>query len=327
MSSFKDLLDQINDELEEAPEEQSKETLDLGDDALPLSDQTANDMLMHRDSHFGGKFQFMREYYLEEGVGAHPDFEVEDIKELAEFEEKIEADLAPLSLSKVEQGKVKSSQRMYTALRKIHEISQDENSIPTLLVDLILTEEEDPKDEIARLSKNEKSIPYLLEILQTDEFFDPIFPGYGRTPLHVAACLGKMKASKAIIPLFENMSLQNFSFEEASILALKTIGDEAFEFLIKVLNNTPITQDNEKASIALMGFGENEQFAKSSLKLLQGLEVLSNLNFSVQLILSCMGLKETKDMEAFLALEGNIPPALGPDFQYVSSQMKRSMKD
>jgi hypothetical protein len=326
-SSFKDLLDKINDELEEDFEEESKETLDLGDDALPLSDQTANEILMHRDSHFGGKFQFMREYYLEEGIGAHPDIEIEDIDELAEFEEKIGTDIAPLSLSRVELLKVKHAQRMYDALKKIHSISQDENSIPTLLADLILTEEEVPKAEIERLAQNEKAMPYLLEILQTQELFDPIFPGYGRTPLHAAACLGKMKVEKAIIPLFESMREENFIYEEAAILALKSIGEKAFDFLLKVLSNTPLTHDNEKAAIALMGFGDNEKFAKASLKLLKEFEALSRLNLSVQLILACLGLKDKEDIESFLTLKGSIPAALGPDFQYVSSQLKRRIRD
>ncbi len=323
MSSFKDLLEQINDELEEAPEEQSKETLELGEDALPLSDQIANDMLMHRDTHFGGKFQFMREYYLEDGVGVHPDFEVEEIDQLAAFEENIGQDLAPLSLSTIELQKVKTANRMYQALRKIHSISQDKNSIPTLLVDLILTEEQTPKREIDLLAQNEKALPYLLELLNTYEFFDPIYPGYGRTPLHVASCLGQMGSEKAIIPLFEGMKAENFVYEEACILALKAIGQPALDFLLKVLNNTPLTQDNEKAAIALMSFGENEPFAKSALKLLQGFEALGNFNLSVQLILACLGLQDSEDIEAFLKLEGSIPSMLGPDFQYVSSQLKK----
>jgi len=208
MSSFRDLLEQINDELEEAPEELSKETLELGEDALPLSDQIANDMLMHRDTHFGGKFQFMREYYLKEGVGIHPDFEIEDIDQLATFEQDIGQDLAPLSLPKTELGKVKTANRMYQALRKIHSISQDKNSIPTLLVDLILTEEQIPKREIDLLAQSEKAFPYLLELLNTHEFFDPIYPGYGRTPLHAAMCLGQMGSEKAVVPLFEGMKLK-----------------------------------------------------------------------------------------------------------------------
>ncbi|MCH9634104.1 MAG: hypothetical protein S4CHLAM7_08460 [Chlamydiae bacterium] len=323
MSSFRDLLEQINDQLEEAPEEFSKESLELSEHSFLLSDQNANEMLMHRNTHFGGKFSFMREYYLEEGVGVQPDIELEEINKLASFEKSIGQDLAPLSLSAQELEKVKTAKKMYDALQKISSISKDPNSIPTLLVDLILTEEEVPKDIIASLAKQEKALSYLVELLNTEEFFDPIYPGYGRTPLHVATCLGQMKSSKAIIPLFESMKQENFIYEETAILALKEIGQEALDFLLKVLNNTPFTLDNEKAAIALMSFDENEDFAKSALKLLQGFQALGNFNLSVQLILGCLGLKDAKDIKAFLELEKNIPVMLAPDFQYASSQLKK----
>lgn len=322
MSSFRNLLEQICDELEAPEEEFSKESLELADDSLPLSDQVANDILMHRNTHFGGKFQFMRDYYINEGIGTHPDFDVEDIDELATFESKIGQDLAPIVLSKVEQDRVKAALRMYQALRKIHAVAQDPESVPSLLVDLILSEEEEP-GEIEKLAQHEKAMPYLLELLTTDEFFDPVFPGYGKVPIHAAKAMGKTKSPKAIIPLFENMREENFMYEEAAILALKEIGQEAHDFLLGVLTQKPITLDNEKAAIALMSFEKSEPFGKAALKMLQDFEVLGNFNLSVQLILACLNLKEPKDIESFMSLKANIPVALEPDFQYVSSTLKR----
>lgn len=322
-SSFIDLLEQINEELEEAPEEFSKECLELSDDSLPLSDQIANEILMHRNSHFGGKFEFMKEYYLEEGIGVQPDIELEEIIELEQFEAQIGQDLAPIALSKPEIEKVKCSLRMYRALQKICSISQDVNSVPTLLAELILTEEASPTSEMGKLSKTEKALPYLFELLKTEEFFDPVFPGYGRTPLHVATILGEMGSEKAIIPLFESMKSDQFMYEEAAILALKKIGAPAFDFLMNVLKKSPITQDNEKAAIALMSFENKEPFAKLALEMIQQFEVLGHFNLAVQLILACLDLKDPKDIQDFLKLKDQIPKALDPDFHYVSSQLKK----
>lgn len=325
MSSFKDLLEQINQELEENPEEFSKESLELSEDALPLSDQNANDILMHRNSHFGGKFDFMKEYYMEEGIGAHPEIELEQINELALFEKQIGQDLAPLSLSKTELEKVKCSIRMYRALQKICNLSQDVNSIPTLLADLILTEEAEPISEINKLAQIEKALPYLVELLNTEEFYDPVFPGYGKAPFHAARCLGKMKSEKAIIPLFESMKAEHFLFEEKVILALKEIGQKAYDFLLSVLVKTPITHDNEKAAIALLSFGETEPFAKEALKLLQDPEVVNNFQLAMHLILACLGLKDKQDVELFLSLAEKLPKSLDPDFTYVSKTLKKAL--
>lgn len=326
MSSFKDLLEQINEELEET-EEFSKESLELSEHSLPLSDQVSNDILMHRDSHFGGKFEFMREYYLEEGTGALPDFDLEKINELARYEREIGQDIAPLLLTQSELEKVKCSIRMYRALQKICNLSQDVNSIPSLLADLILSEEAEPISEIKRLARNEKALPYLVDLLQTEEFYDPVFPGYGRAPLHAARCLGEMGSEKAIIPLFENMKADNFASEEKIISALKQIGEQAFNFLLEVLVKTPLTEDNEKAAIALMGFGETEAFAQAALSLLKKPEVLSQFNLAVQLLLACVGLKNENEIESFLALEKSIPSTLQIDFFYVSKQLKKKLKD
>ncbi len=326
VSSFIELLEQINEELEETPEEFSKESLELSEESLPLSDQVANDILMHRNTHFGGKFEFMKEYYLEEGIGVQPDFELDEIIELEQFEAQVGQDLAPLALSRSEISKVKCANRMYKALQKICNLSQDANSIPTLLADLILTEDNKPQSEIRKLSQIEKAQPYLFELLKTEEFFDPVFPGYGRTPLHVAAILGEMGSEKAIIPLFESMKSDHFMYEEAAILALKKIGCPAFDFLMGVLQKSPITGDNEKAAIALISFEEKEPFAKVALQMLHNFEVLGHFNLSVQLILACLDLKLSEDIQGFLSLKDQIPIALAPDFQYVSSQLKKRIQ-
>lgn len=325
MSSFKELIKQVSDEPLIIDEQEGYANLDHDADLLPLPDDIANLILMHRNAHFGGKFSFMLDYYRNDGVGCCTEFDFYSIKKLADIEEKLGYDLASTRLSPTEHEQVFNVLQLYQGLRKLHSISQDAGSIPSLLADLILTEENDPKLEIEQLSKQEKALPYLLDILKSEEFLDPLFPGYGRTPSHIAQILGKMKTEKAIIPLFESMKAENFQHEEAVISSLKEIGQPAFDFLMTVLKNQPINIDNEKAAICLTSFGENEPFALVALELLQNFHVFNWPNLVVHLILACLGLEKKKDIETFLSFKGQWPHQYGPDFQYVSSKLKKKV--
>lgn len=324
MSSFKQLLEQINDQ-DELQAELSKEHLQYSEDFLPLEDGIYNDIIMHRNVHFGGKFEFMHEYYQGEGPAIQPDFELSQIEKLAVMEQKMGQDIAPFSLTETEVEKVHDAIKFYQALRKLHSISQDKTSIPTLLVDLILSEDNLPQEEIDNLAKNEKAITYLIDLLNCEELFDPLFPGYGKTPQHVARALGKSKSIKAIEPLFHNMKEDNFIHEEAVILALKEIGEPAYDFLIKVLKSTPVAVDNEKAAIALLSFDDQKEFAIEALKLLEQFEVFNHPSLCVQLMLACLGLEDKNSITTFLNLKDNLPNFLQPDFQYVSSKLKKAL--
>ncbi len=322
MSSFKELIKQISDE-EPIDMPAGHEEYYYDADLLPMSDDIANLILMHRNAHFGGKFAFMLNYYENEGPGCSSDFDHLTINKLAIIQEKMGQDLALCRLSATEHEQVKNVLQIYQGLRKLHSISQDSTSIPSLLADLILTEEHNPQKEIDLLAQNKKAAHYLIDILKSEEFLDPLFPGYGKTPTHVAKCLGQMQSEKAIIPLFESMKAEHFLHEEAAILALKNIGAPAFDFLMNVLKKQPFTRDNEKAAICLTSFDENETFALTSLEILQNFQVLNLPNLVVHLILACLGLKEEKDIEVFLELEKQMPNAYAPDFQYVSSKLKK----
>ncbi len=324
MSSFTELLKQINETDPKNEETVSPSTFEDNIEFLPIADDIATQILLHRNAHFGGKFEFMIQYYQNEGVGCSLDFSLKDIEKLAHYQNQLQQDLALFKLSEQEHLEVKSITELYKGLRKLLSISQNEQSVPKLLADLILTEEIDPQEEIEQLIKNERTIPYLVEILKTEDFKNPLFPGYGKAPTHAAKCLGKMKAEKAIIPLFESMQLEDPIFHEEVVLtALTDIGKPAFEFLMNVLKNQPITQDNEKAAICLVHQGENEAFAKESLKLLQNFLCLNFPNLVVHLILGCLGLTEKEDIEKFLALKSQLPALFDPDFHYVSTRLKK----
>lgn len=322
MSSFVDLLKQLNDPKPASLEKEAHPHND-NHEQFPLSDNYESQIIMHRNAHFGGQFSLMIDYYRSENVGAVLDCDLKSIQKLAKLEEKLHEDIAPLRLTLEEMEKVDKVLELYQGLKKLHSQSQNENSIPTLLTNLILTEEEIPEHEIEALSASEKALPYLLDILKTEEFYDPLYPGYGRTPMHVANCLGKIKSEKAIIPLFESMHFDNFNYEESAISALVQIGKKAFDFLLQVLQNQPFTLDNEKAAVCLINFKESQALAQTCLKLLQNFECLNYPNLVVHLILGCAGLKDKKDIELFSNLKNQLPAMYSSDFQYIYSKLKK----
>ena len=57
-------------------------------DNTPLVEAEAIDILMHRDAHFGGRFDIMIEVYSKEKAGAVLDVSCEEIERLAQMEKR-----------------------------------------------------------------------------------------------------------------------------------------------------------------------------------------------------------------------------------------------
>ena len=106
-----------------------------------LTDSLDTQILMHRDAHFGGKFEFMIDYYTKGGKGVQPDFELERIQTLADTERRTGQNLSPLFLSGVEAEKVASARAAYKSLRDLYETKKKSSHLPALIADLILSEE------------------------------------------------------------------------------------------------------------------------------------------------------------------------------------------
>ncbi len=315
MSSFHDLLRQIRYE-EEAEQEESF-------DEFPLLDEPIHHILMHRDIHFSGKFDYMIDYYRQDGVGIDPEIEISEILKLRDMEKKFGKNLSDELLSPYEKEKIRNAKKAYEGLEKLSEIATSDVSLPSLLTDLILTEEEVPEKEIARLaSYGDKALPYLVNLLTSDEFYDPLYPGYGRAPIHVADCLGKIGKEEAIVPLFESLGKDCFSYEETVLSALKNIGEKAETFLYGVLAKKPVGKDNALAASALTAFPDQKTFAQKSLQLLRDDEVMKEISLAVHLLSACTELTEMSDVKLFIEMEGRVPNALTADFRYVLSKLK-----
>lgn len=301
---------------EEEFDEENEESSELSSD---LTDEIDHQILMHRDAHFGGDFKVMLDYYsLDTHIGIHPDFDFERIAYLADVEKEIGQDLAPLVLTGVEAESVAHSRRAYEKLKEIYSLEEETNPIPRLLADLVLSEEEEPLQEIeAIVDESERIVPDLLALIKSDEMYDPLFPGYGYAPYLACMCLGKIGAAEAVVPLFEMLS-RPIVFDELVILeALYEIGEAAKKFLINVVRSRPLTQDNSNAAFALTVFSNDLKVAVACLEQLQDPIVQDKPLLRVYLLSNCEALKGTNYRDALVKLseDTQVPSDLRSEVQ------------
>lgn len=288
---------------------------------IPLSFEVDHEILMHREVHFGGSFPLMIQYYEKHGKGVNPNFELKQIQALAEIEKESEQNLAAMVLTAAEAERVHKAKEAYQNLKELYEKDEYKGSITLLIADLILTEEEEPKNEMeAIIAEQDEIVPALLELLQADDFFDPLFPGYGQAPYLAAKCLGEIGDKRAIIKLFETVHERDFFDDDIAFKALKAIGKPAKEFLLKVLHGTPYNSDNERAAIALIQFKDDEEVATNCLQLLQQVNVRKEPIFATYLAFVCEGLQNPKDRKQFsdLVNDPDTPDQLKNDIKSIA---------
>lgn len=289
---------------------------------FPLIDAIDHEILMHRDAHFGGQFSIMLDYYRKEGggKGVQPEFDLPRIERLAELEGQLKQNLAALFLAAPEMQKVADSRLAYQGLKAIYEIKKPKNNYPVLIADLILSEEEEPKAEIAAIAaEKDKIVPALIDLLRSEELYDPLFPGYGQAPFLVVQCLGLIGDKRAIISLFEALGESDFFADDQIIKALKAIGQPARDFLLQVLKGRPLNEDNEKAAIALIAFKDDEEVANYCFDLLQESVIQKDPCLPTYLVLACSGLKDPVRRQAFkvMSKDSNYSSLLREDIKGV----------
>lgn len=274
--------------------------------SFPLIDRNDHEILMHRDAHFSGSFSLMLNYYREEGKGAQPEFEIKRIELLKSMEEKSQQNLSDLFLDEEEKEEVKRAKEKYLYLRELYE--NKTSGLPILIADLIFSEDIDAKEEINKLlAKGKDAVPLLIDLLSQDEFYNPLYPGYGHAPAHAATCLGKLQDPKAIPALFEALGRSDFFTEDAILEALQNLGNPAKEFLIKTLRREPFTKDNENAAIALLSFPIDEALSQIFLEVLANPSSHKRPHFTSYLILGCEALKNAEQQDLFKNLAKVLP--------------------
>lgn len=291
------------------------------EEGLPMANAQDQEILKHREVHFGGKFDVMLDYYINEGKGVNPEFDLERIHTLAKMEKEMKTDLAPQLLSGADAEKIADAKTAYKKLRSLYEKPRPETKNMVLIADLILSEELEAENEIEAIVKEKNAIvPALIELLKSEEFYDPLFPGYGMAPSLAAKCLGMIGDKRAIISLFEAMGQGDFFDEDNALAALRAIGTPAKEFLLKVVRGRPLNEDNERAAIALIAFKDDEDVGQVALEMLQEAQVLQDIPLATYLILACEGLRDPESRKTFQALANDpkIAKILAQDIQAVT---------
>lgn len=290
-------------------------------ESFPLISSLESQIIMHRDVHFGGKFEFMVDYYTKEGKGVHPEFDIERIKELYQLELDGVESLAGMLLTEVEEERIEAAKNVYEQLRSLYEEEDSDNPLPILIANLILTEEEEPTEEIEQIVAYQKeAIPLLIDLLRSEDFRDPLFPGYGEAPRLAARCLGMIDDEKSIVALFESIKAQDFGEEEEVLRALFQLGESAKQFLMKVVASRPITQDNTHAAVGLAQFSADPDAASFCLKQLSDPKVLAHQELAQYMIWGCEGLESSEEKKQFAALAKwqELPSSLKEEILFVA---------
>lgn len=289
-------------------------------DEFHLADAHDAAIIMHRDVHFGGNFDLMLDYYVKGGKGVNPDFELERIKNLAESERSLNQNIAGFILTGPDAEKVAKAKEAYQQLRGLYEVKNPISRYPVLIADLILSEKEESEEEIAIIVKEKGLIvPSLLTLAKSEDFHDPLFPGYGLAPALAMKCLGLIGDKRAIITFFEAIGSGDFFEDDVALKGLQAIGEPAKKFLLNVLNGKPLNADNEKAAIAIIVFKEDPEVGTACLRMLQDSDVLKDTILATYLILACEGLSnefQRKEFEALLTQE-NFPKTLVQDVKTI----------
>lgn len=273
-----------------------------------------HDILMHRDAHFGGKFDKMLEYYKQGKKGVNPDFDIERILYLYDIERDLGVNLSLETLDEEEKDKVEESIKSYETLRALSH--KKNKNIHALLAELILSEEETPQKEIdAIVTLKGDAVKPLVALIKDETSYDPLFPGFGLIPTLATEILGLIGDKRAIIALFEEINQGDFFDDEVVFNALKRIGLPSQQFLLKVLHAQPITIDNEKAAQALHVF-DDPTVASACLDMLKAIDLKKHEIFASYLILNCESLNEKEQIE-FKSLEDKIPKNLKSDFSAI----------
>lgn len=300
---------------------------EIESNSFPISDALDAAILMHRDTHFGGKFEFMIEYYEHGGKGVQPEFEISRIKALNHLELRLAQNLAPFLLTGPDAEKIAEAKEAYKKLRNIYSSKKSSTkNYAKLMADLILSEEEEPEAEIAAIAAEKSAIiPFLIDLLRSEEFHDPLFPGYGLAPALAAKCLGRLGDKRSIVALFEAIGSDDFVFEDLALEALREIGEPAKEFLFRVLHAKPINFDNERAATALLQFKSDPDVVKRCFDLLKNLNLKEHSILAAYLVLACEGLTDPSLRKEFLDLakNPNTPKMLQPDFDVIAKHWQQ----
>ncbi len=288
-------------------------------DNIPIGDEEAIEVLLHREIHFGGKFSVMIPYYIRGGRGAMAHIDLKKIEDLATLEIELKENLAPLLLSAADAEKVAASRKMYEELKESY--NSERPGLQQLITDLILTEEIDPEGERnAIIAQGKKLVGPLLELLRSPQMHDPLYPGYGYVPKEAALCLSAIGDKRATFTLFEEIGQGDFFDDEVIIKCFKAMGEEGKQFLLKVISSTPPAEDNERAAIALICFKDDPEVQKTLLTLLENEKIQKSFPLNSYIAILFDQAKDPSIQQQFKSIAEKAPKDLQKEMTQITKE-------
>lgn len=278
-------------------------------DAFQVIDEEDRDILLQREAHFGGSFVAMEEYYQNpERIGVVEALSPNRIAFLADVERRLGQNIAPKILSGRDAEHIARAKKTYDMIAELshNDVQNEMPSSLKLFLRLINDEGELNSDEFA-LSDMEKNALLrdpkpLLQLASSDEFRDPLFPGFGKAPLRALQALAKSCVQEAL-PLFFRLLATAQEEEEEELLGLiPQFGEAGFEYARRTFLQRPVTPFHEKLILLLVKFmptHENEM----KMLLLQELESQELYSFPSVLQWVIVGLSDLDEGSKHFAKE------------------------
>ncbi len=242
-------------------------------DSFGVIEEEDRRILLHRESHFGGSFPVMLEYYERgDARGIHDEISLSRIAFLADVEKRLGRDIAPLILSGADAEKIAWSKKMYGDIQK----TAQDNPQASLYSTLILHEEEELQFTDKELMMLAQKPSILIMLASSDEFRDELAPGYGKAPFEAIRLIGRLKIKDAKEPLLRLLSIAEGEEEEELLIALSSLGDELLEQACSFLSSKPLTPFHEKMALLLLQFLPDPRVAVCAAKLLLDKEIQSS---------------------------------------------------
>jgi hypothetical protein len=313
-----DLFLSIFEELKQKYTASNEEKVSLSEHYL--TEEIDHEILKQRDAHFAGDFKVMHDYYREERLRQHPDIELERIEYLAHVEAKLSKNLSNIFLSEEEKREVAAALQAYEALKEVYLDEEKQELFPRLIADLILAEDDEADEEIQQIvAQGSAIVPALIKLIESNEAYNPLFPGYGYAPYLAMVCLGRIKDPAAIAPLFEQLHRDMLFDEQVVLEALKQIGESAKHYLLKQIAFRPITKENTLAAYALTYFSEEEDVAKAAFENLKDPDTAHHTLFATYLIFNLASLQEGSLKKEILAwsAQSQLPPSLQKELKEI----------
>jgi hypothetical protein len=250
-------------------------------DRQPFSLAIDLEIIMMGYAHFDGDFFKMKETL--DANPAHPlhSFPNERLEEIFSFMERSPQNLLDTLPQKAKEA-VEEAKRFSKKMEQT--IQEHPDSIEAKVNELIFYVGENPFLLIDDLvMEGSEALPELLKVLKNTHLYDPLYPGYGRSIPRIADALQGIQDKKAISPLFNALLEQNSLAEDPLLEALVSFGEDAQQFLLKILEERPFSLRSSYAAKALY-FLKSADVGFAAIDLLCDKEIYKHPGFMLYLI-------------------------------------------